>query len=131
MNNIERRFIDHYAKVRARCYGDTPIVRRPLSNPALVWVSPPPPEPPPPEGWHDIVREVASKHRIGRSDIMGIQRLHKMARWEAWCRIRAEYIMPGLNRRPSYREIALMFKRCDHSTVKKGIDRWLALRDGS
>lgn len=125
--NAEQRLAVHYAKVRARCYGRAPTPKRPMTLPKLTWGVKVETDDRPYEAWHDIVMEVAMRRKVARRDIMGMSRAYRDARYECWWRIKNEYVMPGLDRNPSYIEIARWFGRQDHSTVAKGIAKFMRM----
>lgn len=129
MNNIERRFIDHYAAVRQRCYGMPPLKKKP--DPPLVY------KPivlkfvmPDRVGWEAIAAEVCVKHGISWGTMMMPAHIrtgsHKRARWEAWWRLRHEHKMPN-GRQPTLQEIATMFDLRDHSTISYGLEQYAVI----
>lgn len=123
--NAEKRLAIHYAKVRRRCYGRPPTPKKvqplkPLVYTPLKYVMPPR------EGWQAIVVEVCIKHKIGWGAMMMPAHLRKFsfkyARWEAWWRLRHEYIMPN-GKPPKLIDIAKWFNLSDHSTISWGVEK--------
>ncbi len=133
--NAEHRLAAHYAKVRARCYGQPQLA--PVDKPKpLVWtfrarlgfV------PPKREAWQKIVDEVCIKHRIGYPDMMTratgrpyktAHNVQTRARWECWWRIRHELTVN--KRRPNMNQIARWFGLADHSSVSYGLKQYAVI----
>jgi hypothetical protein len=139
---------EHYAAVKARLWGNTPVPRaRRISPPVSNVIAEAPKEPAKPESrdflfvtlpadpeaperdilmpvWKVIVHEVAKKHGVGFMEIVGAQRSRRIvaARHECCYRIAMETTMslPMIGRRLGGR---------DHTTILHGL-RMHAQREG-